>query len=524
MPLSLSERAEGLAEIDAQLAELSVTARHCRERRNSFAAISTLPPELLYQVFQWLIYSRCFSPRGRYMGNDGVLQNDLVPISQVCRFWRQTALESPTLWSCLFPQSNFLSSVMVSRSEKSSLYVHLNADHGEDIWKFGVREAHRVHTYVFDLEETSYSIEAYMVLLNGPPLCNLVEMRMWFGRLDYSIIQKIVHDIDSTQFPTLQRLKLEDSQVIMDPSKFPRLRSFECDCPRTLKDVLCFISQHLQLEDLTVDISHFYVSEDLSATTLPASNLRRFALMGPIPISICSELLTTLACTQTRLSLDIKIRIAVAEGYIRLFVDSVRKATEKYLRLSKTVAYARRRGTTEFLLAEQVSASRRLTEILEHVRLPDDIEFILHLTSRDRHELRGLCAEMLRGFPPSNIETLQITLDTKQLGFWLDYLPLLTSLKHLSLGGVTGNKLLEGVMLKQDEGIFPSLKEVYLRRLVVVNKKDISKRRPVSYEMIRDWVVKRAEQQIPLSLLWISSNELILELLGDIPVGELVVV
>jgi hypothetical protein len=194
------------------------------------------------------------------------------------------------------------------------------------------------------------------------------------------------------------------------------------------------------------------------------------------------------------------------------------------MKACKTIAFTRSGGVTKFLLAERVSSDRRAQDIFGSVDFEDDTELIARFISRDEDHLRAICYSMIQHTVHSNIETLEVALDAKQLSFWLTYVPSLTCLKHLSLGDNTGHNLLKMLMSKQDDRILPALQEVLLR-FTIADKDDLSGRRSVTYGMLRDWAVTRAEQQMPLSLLWItrtSSFNGVPELMKDIPVGKLV--
>lgn len=520
MPFTLAERETRQANIDAKLANLVGVARSCREERNAFAAISTLPTEILSQIFQWLVYWRCFSPRGRYIGDQDVFKHDLRPITHVCRCWRQTALGSPNLWSCLFHRDTSVSYELLGRAKGAPLYIFLDADHADDVWNLGIQAAPRVHTYLLDLNGNNLDIDCFLKLSRGPSLSYIVEMRLYF---EDEVQHTIIECLNSSLFPRLQHLKLEDCTVLAMLSTLQRLISYEDSYSRTLQDTLGFVSEHPQLQELTVSTEGGFSELDpqFPPPMTLAPCLQRLRVMEHALLITCCELLESLACAHTRLSLGIFFDDAPLEVDTQRFVDSVMKVIGMYMKNCKTIAFTIYGGVTNFLLAEQVSSHRRAQGILDSVDFEDDTELIVCFTSRDKDHLRAICYSMIRHTCQSSIETLEVALDAKQLNFWLEFVPSLTCLKYLTLGSKTGHNILKMIMSKQDDRVLPALREVFLRFIIVGNA-DLSERRSVSYEMVRDWVVKRAEQQMPLSLLSIASTMSMPEFMKDVPVSKFV--
>ena len=75
------------AEVDKQIQKHKDAIRSLRERRNTLAIISRLPPELLSRIF---LHARDMT--------DGTAKV-LPPASHVCRAWRAVALACGLLWS-----------------------------------------------------------------------------------------------------------------------------------------------------------------------------------------------------------------------------------------------------------------------------------------------------------------------------------------------------------------------------------------------------------------------------------------
>ncbi|KAM5540904.1 hypothetical protein V8D89_005548 [Ganoderma adspersum] len=70
-----------------------------QETENSRSRINSLPPEILTLIF--LFVSEPLSPPGHRGPSSARQTYDLLPVTQVCRHWRELALGTPSLWSTL---------------------------------------------------------------------------------------------------------------------------------------------------------------------------------------------------------------------------------------------------------------------------------------------------------------------------------------------------------------------------------------------------------------------------------------
>lgn len=99
-------------EIDAEISRLQEpeSIRRLKSRRNALAPISRLPAEMLSGLFM----SRIQEPSSD--------SREIIPMTHVCRYWRNVALESPLLWSRIpFVQQADLYCELVSRSKEVPL-------------------------------------------------------------------------------------------------------------------------------------------------------------------------------------------------------------------------------------------------------------------------------------------------------------------------------------------------------------------------------------------------------------------
>ncbi|RXW16438.1 hypothetical protein EST38_g9424 [Candolleomyces aberdarensis] len=106
-------------QVDRRIAELESEIRALKTHRNTVAATSQLPPEILSNIFNVL---------GRVMG-DGYSKPSWTRVNQVCRHWRAVALDCPALWSDLmFVGGNpAFTEVMLQRSKNAPLSVKFDA-------------------------------------------------------------------------------------------------------------------------------------------------------------------------------------------------------------------------------------------------------------------------------------------------------------------------------------------------------------------------------------------------------------
>lgn len=105
---------ETQARLDDEIAALTLVLCDLRTQRNTFSAISRLPPEILTSIF-------IHCTRSHHKNRPGV--PDWVNISYVCRHWRDTALNCSALWSSLFVSSPHWTDELLARSKTVPLKV-----------------------------------------------------------------------------------------------------------------------------------------------------------------------------------------------------------------------------------------------------------------------------------------------------------------------------------------------------------------------------------------------------------------
>ncbi|KAG1726288.1 hypothetical protein EDB19DRAFT_1857924 [Suillus lakei] len=113
------------ADIDKDIAALLASLSVLRSRRNTFASIFSLPPEILATIFTYIVEEVNLKI---YTGTPrrGGAPTSMIVI-HVCRHWRQVALECPSLWTFIDSLSARWVVTMLERSKEAALVVIHNA-------------------------------------------------------------------------------------------------------------------------------------------------------------------------------------------------------------------------------------------------------------------------------------------------------------------------------------------------------------------------------------------------------------
>ncbi|KAG2337675.1 hypothetical protein BDR05DRAFT_763961 [Suillus weaverae] len=110
------------AHIDEDTIALSESVCAHRSRRNALVYVSRLPPEILANIFMYIM-----SNEESYMGtSDPRGAPACLAATHVCRYWRQVALEYPILWAFIDGVSAQWLAIMLERSKKVALVVIYN--------------------------------------------------------------------------------------------------------------------------------------------------------------------------------------------------------------------------------------------------------------------------------------------------------------------------------------------------------------------------------------------------------------
>jgi hypothetical protein len=105
MTIDMSSK-EYQRKIDEEVSTYQECIRELHARRNAYADISTLPQELLVDIFLLVRDNRAFKHWHR--------------IPHVCQHWRQTAVSTPFLWIELPTRHEINTTLMLERSKTAN--------------------------------------------------------------------------------------------------------------------------------------------------------------------------------------------------------------------------------------------------------------------------------------------------------------------------------------------------------------------------------------------------------------------
>jgi hypothetical protein len=192
--------------INDEIKSLEASIRALKSRRNTLAAISRLPPEVLATIFAFLSASTW---------NEGAFHLEWIRVAHVCRRWREAALDHPRFWSHI--NFNKLTpggmAEILARAKMAPL--HLEADVG--VWTSAQveaferqLEAHISHTHHLSI---SGSFEATLARLSSsaPTLKSLV---LSHKSPTYGLPPAIIPDnLLNCTAPNLTSLELENCDI-----------------------------------------------------------------------------------------------------------------------------------------------------------------------------------------------------------------------------------------------------------------------------------------------------------------------
>jgi hypothetical protein len=139
-----SARAVALSKVDREIDAAIPLTRTLLTHRNTLAPVSVLPPEVLSRIFHLVALAE------RPWSNMENLR--WISVTQVCRHWRQVALDDSSLWARIprYQQCTAWISEMLARARNAPLVIDLLAGilNTETLAMF---PAHFAHTYEFRL-------------------------------------------------------------------------------------------------------------------------------------------------------------------------------------------------------------------------------------------------------------------------------------------------------------------------------------------------------------------------------------
>ncbi|KAL0564487.1 hypothetical protein V5O48_017559 [Marasmius crinis-equi] len=190
-----------------------------RKYRSIMRPVHTLPIEILARIFSVASKQSAvpYDSVGLVTGPPSSLIPSRPPwiLSQVCRSWRQLALDTSSLWS--FVSFNFLAgrtSVLHAQCHRLQLQLRRAANRPLDIiTTTSTSDSTTIHRLLFPLCSSSPNWRRLCIELNDavflPVLTSISGRLQGLESLDLHLIAPITHDIDCFQFaPRLVRLSL----------------------------------------------------------------------------------------------------------------------------------------------------------------------------------------------------------------------------------------------------------------------------------------------------------------------------
>jgi len=229
--------------LDDEIAKQVEILQALKQRRNEVAPVSSLPVEVLDQIF--ILLTPCASQLAEL--------RPLIAITQVCRRWRSYALSSPRLWRTTVLDSGEWTREMLVRSRTALLTVHCVEP---EPWQWGRSLAnlpkvlHR-HGHRLGSLRVTIPAEGVGIIQSWPKgTVRLESLAINF------VQQTALPDALVVHFPRLKKLSLLQSVFSWDPVvNYPHLTSLSLtthDQRGEMPHFLDAIRQMPQLQELEI--------------------------------------------------------------------------------------------------------------------------------------------------------------------------------------------------------------------------------------------------------------------------------
>ncbi|KAF8653669.1 hypothetical protein AX16_003820 [Volvariella volvacea WC 439] len=222
-----------LAELDAEIARLLELVRQLRARRNAISPINRLPRELLQEIMHHVKESAVMAER---------VSNDWNRIAQVCRHWREVALDRSTLWATIVtpPASARWMEELCKRSRSASLSLSVHTFVRDDGKEFSASRVSEIDSFLQDQMHRIQSL--HLELASGSPIKLLQYLVAPAARLKYLDIEgyfggrlTISDELLACHTPNLRYLRLARCAFNWDGHLLSEtLRDLRIHSPQTL--------------------------------------------------------------------------------------------------------------------------------------------------------------------------------------------------------------------------------------------------------------------------------------------------
>lgn len=146
------------------------------------SVISSLPEDILS-----IIFGKC-KPKPSFRTRD--LPRILLSFSQVCRRWREVALNDPRLWTAIIFTSSSLARMMLERAQDAPLRIHAALDSADSFQNPFIEDAIARHATVgtLYLSNVPQALKAQVARITGPmPILTELELIV-SDRAEYSVV------------------------------------------------------------------------------------------------------------------------------------------------------------------------------------------------------------------------------------------------------------------------------------------------------------------------------------------------
>ncbi|KDQ61419.1 hypothetical protein JAAARDRAFT_190193 [Jaapia argillacea MUCL 33604] len=166
-----------LASIDSEIAAHLESIRELRTKRNSLVPISRLPSEVLANIFVQYAKQRDLSLEYAF-GRPAVWW---IAITYVCRYWREVAVATPSLWCSLpFHRPKWVPE-MITRSKMAPLEVNVTSQFSRLMPQIRMALEHmsRIRDLVLELKPSDLRT---LPLSSPAPLLSSLRICVWITR------------------------------------------------------------------------------------------------------------------------------------------------------------------------------------------------------------------------------------------------------------------------------------------------------------------------------------------------------
>lgn len=246
--------------LQCQLSQIHDQMRQLEEYKNTrLLVVSKLPPEVLSIILEFLAQDNMtFSYPRRYY-------NNILPATQVCRLWRQVALDSPRIWSYIYSSApQRLVELFLERARSAPLYLRASGwARNENVLALLDR--------LRQLKELNLRCNAeWLERITSEPT-PLLETLALENASGYRSVGAFTFPADA--FPALRYLTLKHYICASDSTSFIPLHSLAIDCTQVITDELPNpIDFFSALNDLP-HLSSLTLTNALAQPTGPASSL-----------------------------------------------------------------------------------------------------------------------------------------------------------------------------------------------------------------------------------------------------------